>query len=280
MDKVGPICRNVDDCALVLSCMHGADPRDRASVDRPYVWPSSRELSTLRVGYLASDEEERKDALDVLRNLGVQLTPVELPKVLEEYDLPFGFIEAIATVESSAPFEDLTRRGEPKGVKLWPGVWAYGPFWTGIDYLKLSRIRSQLMEEVDKVMQTVDVFFGGDGRTLTNLTGHPKIAVPDAYPLVDGFVQPHSQSMIGRVYDESTLLALADAFQRSLNLKERPPLEDFLAEKVSSSPTRKSRTRKNSTKTKNGRRAPRHLWSADRRSQVFRPLSRQRTTGN
>src|SRR5207302_4483304 len=48
---IGPICRTADDCGLVLSAIHGADPLDLASVDRPYAWPSSRDLSTIRVGY-------------------------------------------------------------------------------------------------------------------------------------------------------------------------------------------------------------------------------------
>src|SRR5579863_1939443 len=51
LDKIGPICRSADDFGLVLAAIHGADPRDLDSVDRPYVWPSSRDLSTIRVGY-------------------------------------------------------------------------------------------------------------------------------------------------------------------------------------------------------------------------------------
>src|SRR5262249_48733174 len=74
LDKIGPICRSADDCGLVLGAIHGADPRDAASVDRPYVWPSSRELSTIRVGYVATgDEDEHRDDLRVLRELGVTL---------------------------------------------------------------------------------------------------------------------------------------------------------------------------------------------------------------
>jgi hypothetical protein len=87
------------------------------------------------------------------------------------------------------------------------------------------------MECIDEVMQTIDVFLGSDGRTLTNLTGHPKITVPDGYKPADGFLQPQAQTMVGRVYDESTLLALAEAYQRALGLGQRPPLEEYLANK-------------------------------------------------
>ena len=46
-----------------------------------------------------------------------------------------------------------------------------------------------------------------------------------------GFLVPRPQLMAGRAYDESTLLALVDAFERAIGLKERPPLEKNLAEK-------------------------------------------------
>ena len=62
LDTVGPICRTADDCGLVFAAIHGADPRDAASVDRPYAWPSSREISTIRVGYAPEDrKDEHRD---------------------------------------------------------------------------------------------------------------------------------------------------------------------------------------------------------------------------
>jgi len=52
MDKVGPIARSVEDCALVFGAIHGFDGQDAAAVDRPFAWPSKRDLRTLRVGYV------------------------------------------------------------------------------------------------------------------------------------------------------------------------------------------------------------------------------------
>jgi Asp-tRNA(Asn)/Glu-tRNA(Gln) amidotransferase A subunit family amidase len=229
LDKIGPIARTADDCALVLAAIHGADPRDNGSVDRPFVWPSPRQLSTIRVGHAESDDnDDRQKDLRVLRDLGVQLVPVEKPKLLEEYDLPYGMIEGLVTIESSAVFDDLTRRGEPKGVKMWPSVWAYGPFWTGIDYLKLSLLRTKLMHQVDEVLQQCDVYLGDDGRSLTSLTGHPKIVIPVEHKPAGDYLRPRPQRLIGRLYDETTLLALAEAYQRAAALTARPPLEKFL----------------------------------------------------
>jgi Asp-tRNA(Asn)/Glu-tRNA(Gln) amidotransferase A subunit family amidase len=243
LDKIGPICRTADDCGLALAAIHGADSRDAASVDRQYVWPSSRELSTMRVGYVArGGEDERRDDLRVLRELGVKLVSVEPPNLKKDYGLPKNELQAgLVASESTAAFEDLTRRGEPKGVKGWPQYFLLGHFLTAVDYLRLNRLRAVVMRRFDKMMQSVDVYLchdynsGGDPddhwEWYSNMTGHPTIALPNKFEAQDGFLLPKSQVMIGRVYDESTLLTLAHACQRAVGLTQRPPLDQFLAEK-------------------------------------------------
>ena len=80
MDKLGPIARSVEDCALVFGAIHGADGLDATAVDRPFGWPPTRDLTALRVGYVEGKKAaaERKE-LQVLRDLGVKLVPIELP---------------------------------------------------------------------------------------------------------------------------------------------------------------------------------------------------------
>src|SRR6185312_4352760 len=86
LDTIGPICRSADDCGLVFVAIHGADPRDAVSVDRPYVWPSSRDISTIRVGYSPEiREDEDREKLRVLRELGVKLVPIQKTKLLDDY---------------------------------------------------------------------------------------------------------------------------------------------------------------------------------------------------
>lgn len=243
LDKIGPICRNADDCGLVLAAIHGADPRDAASVDRQYVWPSSRELSTIRVGYVAKGSEDaQRDDHRVLRELGVKLVPVEPPNLKKDYGLPKNEIQAgLVASESAAAFEDLTRRGEPKGVKGWPQYFLLGHFLTAVDYLRLNRLRAIVMQRFDKMMQAVDVYLcnewsqGGDPddrwEWYGNFTGHPMIAFPRKFEVTDGCLLPKPETMIGRIYDESTLLTLAHACQRAIGLTQRPPLDQFLAKK-------------------------------------------------
>ncbi|HXT60524.1 MAG TPA: hypothetical protein VN699_17920 [Pirellulales bacterium] len=228
---------------MVLAALHGADPRDAAAVDRPYVWPSPRELSTVRVGYIAKGaEDEQRDELRVLRELGVKLVPVEPPNLKRDYRLPDNELAVgVVACESAAAFEHLTRRGGPKGVKGWPRYFLLGHFLTAADYLRLNRLRAIVMQQFDKVMQAVDVFLCDEGsfsdnpdekwNWYANLTGHPMIVLPKKFEAKDGLLTPKPQMMIGRVYDESTLLTLADACQRAFGLAQRPPLDRFLAQK-------------------------------------------------
>ena len=219
LDTIGPICRNVDDCGLVLAAIHGADPRDTASVDRPYVWPSSRELSTIRVGYDAKNgDDEQRDDLRVLRELGVQLVPVEPPNFKKDYGLTTELQIGVVASESAAAFDALTRREEPKGVKGWPQFHLLGNFLTAVDYLKLNRMRAIIMQRFDKMMQAVDIYlcneslWAGNGEPddqwdlYGNLTGHPMLVFPKKFEKKDGFLMPKPEMMIGRLYDESTLL--------------------------------------------------------------------------
>ena len=83
MDKLGPICRSVEDCALVLGAIHGYDGLDPAAVDRPFAWPPTRELRSLRVGYFEDDKPlDQRPEIGVLRELGVKLVPIKLPDQL------------------------------------------------------------------------------------------------------------------------------------------------------------------------------------------------------
>jgi Asp-tRNA(Asn)/Glu-tRNA(Gln) amidotransferase A subunit family amidase len=231
LDTVGPICRSADDCGLVFAAIHGADPRDTVSVDRKFVWPSSREISTIRVGYLPENDKDDRERLPILRELGVKLVPISHTKLLDDYGLTFDLIEATVAMEGAASFDELTRRGEPKGIHGWPRYWAYGQLLSAVDYLKISRLRAILMERLEKLMQTIDIYFGNELALYTNLAGYPLMTFPAKLDQDKGFHVPRPQWLVGRAYDESTLLALADAYQRAIGLKERPPLEKFLAEK-------------------------------------------------
>jgi hypothetical protein len=84
-----------------------------------------------------------------------------------------------------------------------------------------------------KLMSTVDVYVGGNDLSITNLTGHPTAVLPHGFRDDNGRQRPGSLTFTGQLYGESTLLAIANAFQQAVgdHLK-RPPLERYLAEET------------------------------------------------
>jgi Asp-tRNA(Asn)/Glu-tRNA(Gln) amidotransferase A subunit family amidase len=55
MDKIGPMCRSVEDCAIVLNAIYGPDGRDETTADAPFVWNPDIPLAKLRIAYLKNE---------------------------------------------------------------------------------------------------------------------------------------------------------------------------------------------------------------------------------
>ncbi len=228
MDKVGPIARSVEDCALVLAAVHGADGLDAAAVDRPFAWPCRRDLRGLRVGYVetARDAKDR-DELRVLCELGLKPVPVKLP---DKY--PLASLRIILDAEAAAAFDELTRRGVTEGLNAWPDIFRQAMFVSAVDYLRANRVRTLVMREMEAVMSAVDVYVAPAGRDLllTNLTGHPSVVLPDGFTKEKGVEHPTALAFTGKLYAEAELLAVADAYQRATGHHlRRPPMERLTA---------------------------------------------------
>jgi Asp-tRNA(Asn)/Glu-tRNA(Gln) amidotransferase A subunit family amidase len=246
MDKVGAIARSAEDCALVFSTIEGKDPLDAYSADGPFAWPSRRRLPDLTIGFVeelfeeergknAKTEEEKARAaewrqidrrsLDVLRQLGARLVPVELPT-----KTPVEPLSLILTAEAATAFDALVRDGRVKTMvrqtaDAWPNVFRQGRLIPAVDYLSAQRARTLLMREMEECLSGVDLFvaptFGGSSLLLTNLTGHPCVVVPNGFRLSDG--TPTSITFTGKLRGESDLLAVADMFQRATDFHSRRP---------------------------------------------------------
>ena len=246
MDKVGPIARSAEDCALVLTAIAGKDPLDPVSVDGPAPWPPRRGLKELTVGFAealfqeergqgAGTEEEKARAaewrqhdlrsLDLLRQLGARLVPVTLPPASSVS--PLGLI---LTAEAAAAFDALVFDGRVKRMvrqtaDAWPNVFRQGRLLTAADYLRAQRVRTLLMRETEERLAGVDVLvaptFVGTTLLLTNLTGHPSLVLPNGFRLSDG--TPTSLTFTGRLFGENDLLSVAELFQRATDFHVRRP---------------------------------------------------------
>ncbi len=225
MDKIGPLARSVEDCALVFGTIHGADGLDPAAVDRPFSWPLRRDLRALRVGYVEgrTPAKDRRE-LAVLRDLGVKLLPIKLPD-----KLPVNALRYILTAEASAAFDDLTRKGITEGLNSWPRTFRLGEFIPAVEYLRANRIRTLLMRAMDEVMATVDAYVGGNDLLLANLTGHPTLVLPNGFQKRSNAEVPTALTFTGRLYGETELLALGHAYQQATGFHLRHPAMDKLA---------------------------------------------------
>ena len=285
MDKLGPICRTVEDCALVLEAIYGPDGHDRTVHSAAFNWDANLEWKKLRIGYVkaafeprpaqpqepakqeppkapdeqakAEEQKKRRDAflaraaydrkyddaaLSKLREMGVNLIPVDLP------EFPYDAIRAMLTAESAAAFDDLTRTGRDKLLTSqkdydWPNTFRIARFIPAVEYIQAARARTLVMEAMAKVFDGVDVIVapsnGGDQLTITNLTGHPAVILPNGfrgpdapkYPIdvpsdfqnAGGPDTPTSLTFLGKIYGEAELLAFARAYQEATGFHLKHP---------------------------------------------------------
>jgi Asp-tRNA(Asn)/Glu-tRNA(Gln) amidotransferase A subunit family amidase len=227
MDKIGPIARSVEDCAIIFAAIHGFDGLDPTAVDRPFEWPPRRDLRSLKVGYIeTSKPAAERSELKVLKDLGVKLVPIKLPS-----KYPIGALTVILDTEASAVFDELTRGNITQNLNTWPETFREGQFVPAIEYLRANRIRTLLMREMAELMDRVDLYVGGSDLALANLTGHPTVVVPNGLATRGGVETPRSLTFTGRLFGESDLLAVANAYQRATSFHlARPPMDKVLEE--------------------------------------------------
>lgn len=236
MDKIGPICRSVEDCALVFEAIYGPDGNDLSVVDIPFNWDPSLDLREIRVGYLKKafekDYRNKKNdeaSLETLRALGMELITMDLP------ELPVRALSFVLNAEAAAAFDELTRSGKDdllvRQVKrAWPNVFRQARLIPAVEYIQANRIRTLLMQEMSEKMKGIDVYvapsFGNNNLLLTNLTGHPTVVVPNGF---DEKGSPTSISFIGDLFQEAKTLRIAKAYQDATDFHlKHPKLKDKL----------------------------------------------------
>jgi Asp-tRNA(Asn)/Glu-tRNA(Gln) amidotransferase A subunit family amidase len=217
MDKIGPICRNVEDCAIVFDAIRGADGPDPSVQEAAFNYDDDFDIDQLRIGYVKSHferdyrfKEQDSLALLALQQMGLELIPIELP--------PLPGITFLLNVEAAAAFDELTRNGQDDLMvrqirNAWPNVFRAARFVPAVEYIQANRLRTQLIADMDEVFKKVDVYLAPSWRssslTITNLTGHPAVVLPN------GFRDdtPTSITFTGKLFGEAELMALARAYQ-------------------------------------------------------------------
>lgn len=238
MDKVGPLCRSAEDCALVLHVIHGPDGKDLTVADAPFDFDATMPISDLKIGY-TKDEFEKvsgtnadelkkvyADALDALRKAGAKLVPVELPAT------PSNNIRFIETSEASAAFDDITRDGRVdllsgQGPGDWPNTFRAGRLIPAVEYIRAMRARTLLQRTMADFMDNWDVIVTPSSSItvqIGNLIGCPEVAQPC------GHLNGNSSQSIyftGRPYEDGKPLRVAAAFEKATNWDNMHPKMDW-----------------------------------------------------
>ncbi len=252
LDKVGPICRSVEDTAIVLAALNGADLADRCTIEASFSFEADAPWRHLRVGYLPEafgDGATAVDhqALEAARRLGVEVIEVSLP------GLPYAALMNILYAESAAAFEHITLEDLDDTLTwqeagAWPNTFRKARFLSAVDHVQLDRLRYKVMLALEGLFQTVDVLIGpfmtGPMLVASNFTGHPCLHLRagfldlgsrsnmslDAGKLTTGDAQlgrsfrvPQGISLWGRLFEEGPMLNLGMALERELGVAgERP----------------------------------------------------------
>lgn len=222
LDKTGPICRSAEDAAIVYYYIKGTDGKDGSAVDHAFNYNPKHDVKKLKVAYasnffkaLSKDAAEWK-VLDKYRSLGIDPVAMQFP---DSALYPFNIIDIILSAESAAAFDELTRTNrddliERQDKNFWPNIFRTARLIPAVEYINANRYRYLLCEKMNELMTQYDVVivptFAGRQLSITNLTGHPVVCMPI------GFSQrglPQSITLIGKLYDEASILAAAKFYQ-------------------------------------------------------------------
>ncbi|MCU0445474.1 MAG: amidase [Microscillaceae bacterium] len=231
MDKLGPITRTAEDCAIILNTINGADGLDLSVIDAPFNYDAKKNYKTLKVGYLKKlfqaqygFKENDSLSLQKFKDLGIELVPVEFPE--------FPDISFLLSAEAAAAFDALTRTNRDDMLKrqmkrAWPNTFRAARFIPAVEYINAQRIRSQIIAQMAEKMKNLDVVIApswyGNTLLLTNLTGHPCLVMPNGF---NKNGTPTSISLIGKLFGEADLITLGKAFQdNSAFHRQKPKLD-------------------------------------------------------
>jgi aspartyl-tRNA(Asn)/glutamyl-tRNA(Gln) amidotransferase subunit A len=257
MDKIGPMCRSAEDCGLVLQVMSGGDSRDLASAGKSFYYGPEyvQQISKFKVGYSPIDfegwaaEDMRpayREALDVLRRLGVQFVEIEFPR------MPYSTVAGtIIDAEAASVFEPLIKSGqvdELADAAQIAGLKAAQEIKSN-DYLRAMRIRTKIQQELTPLWRNLDAIVTpstlrpanpidqplrgsaasrgprpekrglNDLGAISNMLGWPALSVPCGFA---GNL-PVGLQFVTRPFNENRILALGVAYQRETDWHRRRP---------------------------------------------------------
>ncbi len=261
-DRVGPICRTVEDCAMVFNAIHGVDEKDPSTITTPFRFDRNIALASLRVGV---DPSAPKELVDTLKGLGMK------PKDIGARPTVPGMAGGGLNVEYAAAFDSYVQRkakeigldlnalpeppaagsapatppaptsapASPMAPADWNPRFVRGRTVRGFDFIQNQRRRYLLVSAWGDFMKDLDLFIGGPQADVAPnaQTGHPCVVVPykmdvpaqqtgggaQAAPRLDLKAQPICGVVTGALYNDDVILSVAHQFQTHTDIHTRRP---------------------------------------------------------
>ena len=238
-DKVAPMCRSAEGCAVVFNAIYGPDAKDNTIIDLPFNWDPDFDIRNLRIGYRIKFFEgelmdgdhgfrravrvESLKVLDLFRESGFDLVPLDF----DFYDHPYSRAVGVTMKAENGAANDNRFRGDRMDLfdeleSNWPRYWKESRFIPAVEYLQASRCRSWFIAEMQKVMQDIDVYIEitWTSQWVTNMSGHPMVVVPCGFLSRE---RPTSIAFVGKLFGEAELLAVAKWYQDATDFHLRHP---------------------------------------------------------
>ena len=231
LDKLGPLARNAEDCALVLQVIRGPDGLDRSVIPGGFAWDNATSIQGLRIGVLRDDLTKdqagwprHQETIELLKRLGARIEEITLPKH------PAAPLRLILSAEASASFEPWVRDGRAETLAQqagwnWPNQFRAARLITAVEYLEANRARTQLADAMESLAVRFDALLAppwqGDALLFSNFSGHPCVVIPNG---AKSPKPPATITFIGRWFGEESLLRIARACQAASSWHlARPP---------------------------------------------------------
>lgn len=246
LERIGPLCRRVEDAALVLAAINGPDPTSIHSFDWGFDYDADLDLKAIRIGWSPRWFERVGysplggkpvaagclAALETLKGLGVTLVELDLP------DLPYEALITNLMVEAATVFEDLTLDGrDDQLIAPWADSWRAVRLLSAVDYLQIERLRRRVMQVMDGFFEQADMLclptYGSFPLLLAaNFTGHPGLSLRCGFEELatrgldvvpsdpDGRKHRVTSNIAlhGRLFEEGKMIAVARALEETLDV--------------------------------------------------------------
>jgi Asp-tRNA(Asn)/Glu-tRNA(Gln) amidotransferase A subunit family amidase len=197
MDKLGPISRCVEDCALVLEAIYGPDGKDTSVYPAQFAWDPNLDWKQLRIGYLKTEFDEPEplklrqappnESSQEKKSRESENAARQIDRAREDYDrrfdldaldklramgvnlipvalpkLPWGAMTPLLTAEAAAAFDDLTTSGRDsllteQGIEDWPNAFRTARFYPAVEYIQANRVRTLAVRQMSALFEEVDI---------------------------------------------------------------------------------------------------------------------------